>query len=213
MSKSLKTIQTVFKVVKIVATVLFILTIVGGALSLLGLILALVFRRAVSIGALQSLVEMEGASFVASCYGAIEGIISCAGAAVLMGYVRKYCERELADGTPFTYDGAKKLFRLGIVWIIVPAAISVLVGFTYSICWLFDQGIIESSSTSIDITTGLLLLLVSCIFKHGAEIREQKQLAEEELERVKAEAQKEAEPTSEPNEATSSTPTVELTEE
>lgn len=190
MTKSLKIIQTFFKVARIVSIVLFVIAIVGGVGSLVGLTLLLVLGRAGSTEFIQSFVG-SGESYIVACFGCITGAISCVGVAVMYKYVRGYCERELADGTPFTYDGAKELFKLGIVCMIIPAAMSALVGFAWGVCWIFAPQITAPSNFSVDVTSGLFMLLASFIFKHGAEVREQKHAAEAELEQLKSEAEEE----------------------
>lgn len=206
MSKSLKIIQVVYKVARIVSIVMFIVAIVAGALSLFGLTLLLILGRAYSTEFMHSLVEIgSGDAFVAACAACITGAISCAGTAVLFKFIRKYCEHELADGTPFTYDGSKELFRLGIISMIITAAVSILVGFVWSVCWVFAPEIGAPNDVSLDITSGLFMLLASCIFKYGAELREQKLAAEVELECLKSKAEKQSE--------AEETPTAEVTEE
>ena len=215
MSKTLKSIQTFFKVARIVSIVLFVLGIVGAAGCLLSMLLLIAFNGAQSLGILNSFVDLEeGFSFASGCFACVSGIISCVGVIVMYAFTRKYCERELADGTPFTYDGAKALFRLGLVFIITPIAMSALIGFAWGMCWIFDPTMVEPTDLSGDITTGLFMLVTSYIFKHGTELREQKLAAEVELECLKAEtkANAEAEAEAENESESEKAPADEITE-
>ena len=165
MSKSLKILQTVAKVARIVCKVLFILCIVGAAGCLIGLVATLAFG---------SLFETSGmVSFGTSVVGCAVGLLSCVGEAVLFRMGERYFERELAAGTPFTKDGAKDIFRLGIASLIVSLAVSVASGIVIGIAWIFSSSIVEPDITmSWSLGSGLALLLLSVIFDHGAELAE-----------------------------------------
>ena len=164
MSKTLSTILTIFKVAKIVAKVIFILCIIGGAGCLLSLVM-LPFAG----GILQML--GEGEEILPSTYfEAVVGAIACAGDAVVAYFAEKYFGHVLESGTPFTLEGSKECFNFGLVSIITSLAVSVASGIAIGICLLFSaeaQGF--DAETSVSLTTGLLFLFISLIFKYGAE--------------------------------------------
>ncbi len=172
MSKSLSILQTIAKVAKIVCKVVFILCIVGGVGSLIGLLALVVFGPSL-VGGLGHQFENE-AALLSSISGCIAGAITCAGEVVLARMGERYFDRELEAGTPFTKDGAKEIFRLGIASLIVSVATSIASGIVFGIFWIFEPSLsAEELSSGISIGTGLVCLLLFVIFSYGAELREQ----------------------------------------
>ncbi len=174
MSKSLSTLQTIAKVAAIVCKVIFILCIVGAVGSLVGLLALAILGP--------SLVGGNGHQFVdevalmSGILGCITGMIICAGEAVLARMGERYFMHEQEAGTPFTKDGAKEIFRLGIASLIVSVATSTACGIAFGIVWIFEPSIGATDAPSaISIGVGLVCLLLSVIFAHGAELREQNQ--------------------------------------
>ena len=169
MSKTLSHILTIFKVAKIVAKVVFILCIVGGIGCLVGLLcLALVGD---SISAERFLTE--GLNLSSAYLACTVGAITCAGEAILAYLSERYFKNVLTAGTPFSLDGAKECFRLGIASIIVSVAVLVLVGGVSLVFSLFSASIGAESdfNASFSLSTGLFFLFLSLIFKHGAELQ------------------------------------------
>ncbi len=159
--------MTVFKVLRILAKVVFVLCIVGGVGSLIGLVM-LPFSHLLSPEALSDFgIEAPGA--YSAC---IIGIITSAGEAYLALVAERYFGNVLNTGTPFTFDGSRECFRLGIVSIIVSAAVAIASGIVVAISsLLFAQASDIDVSASVSLTTGLFFMFLSMIFKHGAEIR------------------------------------------
>ena len=86
----------------------------------------------------------------------------------LLAFALAYFKAEQADGTPFTHRGADQIRRLGIRTIVLPLVAAIVVAV---ICAAFDlpQGSVEwSNLTSIGL--GIALILVSLIFRYGAEL-------------------------------------------
>jgi len=192
MSKSLSTLQTIAKVAKIVCKVIFILCIVGGIGCAIGLLMLLVFGRV----AFEALDFFGENAYLLGAVGCIVGVISCVGEAILAYYGERYFKHELEAGTPFTHDGAKEIFRLGIMSLIVSAAASVLSGMVYGVFLIFSPNMTEFDvSSSWSLGTGLVLLLLSVIFRYGAEIREHNFALQDELYRA---SRREAAPEEEP---------------
>lgn len=166
MSKTLSNIITVFKVVRIVAKVIFILCVIGFA----GCILAAVMLPfAISILPLDILADKE----IALAYpGCISGAIACAGEAVIAFLAERYCGNVLKANTPFTLEGSKECFRLGIASIIASVAVSVASGIAFAIFTVVTQSSPDASfDASVSLTAGLLLLFLSLVFKYGAEVQ------------------------------------------
>ena len=168
MSKSLSILQTIAKVTRIVCKVLFILCIIGAVGSLIGL---------VAIMAFGPLAEAMGAeSMDLGVLGCVTGLIACVGEAVFFRLAERYCEHELEAGTPFTQAGAKEILRLGIASLIISVSIAVLCSMASGIFAILHSGFSDMDvSASVSIETGLFLLLLSVIFRYGAETREEAQ--------------------------------------
>ena len=169
MSKTLSNILTIFKVVKIISRVVLILCIVGGVGSLIGLALLPMAKGFLTSG----LFGTEGFVLKSAVLGCIIGIISCAGEAVFELLVERYCANVMKAETPFTFDGAKECFRLGIASLIISVSTSTLIGIITLVFQLLSGSAAEANvNVSFSISIGLFLLFLSLIFKHGAEIKE-----------------------------------------
>ena len=86
--------------------------------------------------------------------------------AVLFGFAHRYFKTELQDGTPFTENGAEKLLRLGIRFIYIPMLADAASKITAAVSVAKDNIDIGSFST----ITGIVLILVSIVFRYGAEL-------------------------------------------
>ena len=172
MSKSLSTIQIVFKVLRIISKVVFILCIVGTVGCAIGL-LTLCFIPALLSGISDIIVGETGLSVASMCVACFGGMVVCASEAVIFRFSEIYFSHELEAGTPFTYEGSKEIFRLGIISIVVPFAVSVLLGIVYGIFQVIsgDSNSVDFS-TSTSIGTGLVFIFASVIFKYGAELEQ-----------------------------------------
>ena len=168
MSKTLSHILTVFKVVRVIAKVVLILCIVGGVGCLIPLVTLPLLD---GLFKAQLLGEM-GVDLLSVYPACIVGLIACTGEAVFAFFAQRYCQNVLNVRTPFTFEGAKECFRLGLVSIIVSVAVSMIAGITLAVFLLFAPESTEMEvSTTASLSTGLLLLFLSLVFKHGAELK------------------------------------------
>ena len=168
MGKTLSNILTVFKVVRIIAKVVFILCIVGAAGCLLGCLALPMVSALLESGLLE-----EGMSVSLSYAACIVGAVVCAGEAVFAFMAEKYFKNVVSAGTPFTFDGAKECFRLGIASLIISVAVGIAAGIASGIVMLI-AGVEEAGAdfnVSVSVSTGLVFMFLSLIFKHGAELR------------------------------------------
>ena len=166
MSKSLSVIQTVFKVLRIICKVALILCIVGGVGCGIGLICALFipFIPNEIIALFSDEIHIGIGDIIIPC---LSGLAVCVSEAVLFYFSERYFKNELEAGTPFTYEGSKEIFRLGVLCIAIPFGVSFFVGALQ----LIGKGLNGTEiSTSFSIGRGLVLMLASAIFKYGAEI-------------------------------------------
>ena len=165
MNKTLSNIMTVFKVMRILAKVVFILCIVGGIGSLIGLVL-LPFANILSAKTLSDF-GIESAGAYSAC---IIGVIACIGEAYLAFIGEKYFMGVLNRGTPFTLEGSKECFKLGLTSIIASAAVSLISLIVIAVFSLLSIETAEINvGTSISVSLGLFLMFLSMIFKYVAE--------------------------------------------
>lgn len=183
MSKSLRTVQKVCKVCKVLAEIAFVMFVVIVALMLAAAILTGTgyFDTLVSSGALilDDAIKYSGAAqeyVVAIC---VAIVIVFSAEAVVAKFINVYFKHELKAGTPFTFEGAKEMLRLGIIAIAVPAGASVISAIYLTIVTA-DSGD-WNFSVKISLGLGLMFLAISPLLKHGTELRLRAQYAEEKL--------------------------------
>ena len=168
MSKTLSNILTVFKVLKVIAKVVFILCIIGAVGCALGLCMMPVVESLAPSGLLEDGEELLSVGYA----GCVVGIVVCAGEAVFAGLAERYFANILRAGTPFTTEGARECFRLGIASMIIAGASAVVSGIADAIAAVLSG---DASSMEFDMTvslsTGLIFLFLSLIFKYGAEVQ------------------------------------------
>ena len=161
--------MTVFKVVKIIAKVVFILCIVGAAGCLLSLCMLPLVGKLIPPQVLAD----EGLTLGAAYMACATGLVACVGEIVFAFMAERYFGHVLTAGTPFTLDGAKESFRLGIASIIISAATAVIFGIISGIFAIFSEGLADVDvNASISLSTGLFFLFISMVFKYGAELKE-----------------------------------------
>ena len=172
MSKALSNVMTVFKVARIVAKVILILCIVGSA----GCVLGLVLLPLADVLLRTDIFAKQGIN-LATAYGdCIIGAVTCAGEAIFAFLAYRYFENVEKAGTPFTYDGSKEVFRLGLASLIIAVATSVAAGIVSFVIMLLTSPEAFEPNIGIEfsLTTGLFFMFLSMIFKYGAELQEAK---------------------------------------
>lgn len=182
MSKSLKTVQTVCKVCKVLAEIAFVLLVVGAVLMLAcGIFIGTGKMNALlSSGALvlDEMLQQSGATqeYVTAVFVCLTIIIVAE--AVVAKFINVYFKHELKAGTPFTFEGAKEMLRLGIITIAVPAGASLVATIVFGIM-AAGSGLDSEFNFEISLGMGLMFLALSPLLKYGAELGAKAQLAEE----------------------------------
>lgn len=184
MSKSLKTVQTICKVCKVLAEIAFVMFVVIVALMLV----AAIFTGTGKMDALMSsgalvLDEMLQQTGVTQDYMVAEFVcltIIIAAEAVVAKFINVYFKHELKAGTPFTFEGAKEMLRLGIITIAVPVGASLAATIVFDIM-AAGSGLDSEFNFEISLGMGLMFLALSPLLKHGTELRLRAQNAEEKL--------------------------------
>ena len=172
--KTLKTIQTVSKIGKVLSKIVFILSLVGGIGCIVGLLCVAVIPDGIKLGGLtiRGIVEKDGTFSTASVMTkAAVGAILCAGEAVLSKIASNYFTHEVAAGTPFTFDGAKELIRLGICTICIPIGTSIVAGIVYSMMILLTKDAANINFDSgFSVGLGIMFIIAGLLCRHGAEV-------------------------------------------
>lgn len=184
MSKSLKTVQTICKVCKVLAEIAFVLLVVGAVLMLAcGIFIGTDKMDALmSSGALvlDEMLQQYGVTqeYVTAVFICMTIIIVAE--AVVAKFINVYFKHELKAGTPFTFEGAKEMLRLGIITIAVPVGASLVATIVFGIM-AAGSGLDSEFNFEISLGLGLMFLALSPLLKHGTELRLRAQYAEEKL--------------------------------
>lgn len=168
MSKTLSNLLTIFKVAKVLAKIAFILCIIGAS----GCALGFFALSAVDSFMPEQLVA-NGINVNVAYFELIVGTVACIGEAVFSFWAGKYFKNVLDAGTPFSFDGAKECFRLGIASIIISLAVSIVSGIAAGVIVILENSPALNSDIDVSITfsTGLFFMFLSLIFKYGAELQ------------------------------------------
>lgn len=175
--KTLKTIQVFAKIGRVISTVAYVASIVAFCFSALGILLlplggGEIFKfGGVTLYGLLDMGDDVGCNAVYSTL--IGGGIIFGGHAVVAGFAKKYFKNELAVGTPFTFEGARELLRLGILDISVNFGCVIFVNIVLGIVSAFADSSFALSSSLVDgdisLSRGLMLIILSLLCKLGAE--------------------------------------------
>ena len=169
--KSLETIQRTFRVFQILTKIAMILSFVWAGLALLGMLCGAVWYSGgtvVGIGKAQLYSLTKTGGLIQMIAVLLADAILALTDGTLLAFALAYFKAEQADGTPFAHRGADQIRRLGILTIVLPMVAAIVVAVIYA---AFDlpQGSVEwSNLTSVGI--GIALILVSLIFRYGAEL-------------------------------------------
>ncbi|MBQ6183495.1 MAG: hypothetical protein IJK33_06370 [Clostridia bacterium] len=187
-SKTLKTIQTLCKVGRILSKITFIICIVGAALCVAGIISLALIPEGIKFDGLtiQGLVQKHAGVSVNTCYAAMAaGIALCAGGAVLAKFEELYFKRELASGTPFTFDGAKELIRLGVLTIAIPAVAALVAAIIFGVMRAVLPDVDEMKyNIRLYLGMGIGYIFAGLLCRYGAELFAKKGKKEKQPEEV-----------------------------
>ena len=180
MSKSLNIVQKICKVCKILAEIAFVMLVVSAVLMLA----CGIFIGAGKLDALlasgglvlDDMLQQPGITQERMVTAFICLTIMLVAEAVVAKFINVYFKHELKAGTPFTFEGAKEMLRLGIITIAVPAAASVIVAIYFAV--MMSGDLTFDFSIEISVSLGIVFLALSPLLKHGAELRAKAQLAE-----------------------------------
>lgn len=178
--KSLETIQKTYRVFQTLTKIFMILSFVWAGLAGLGLLCGVVwYSGGRVVGGSQEMMQLlMHTDSLKQMFGVLlADVVSALTDGILLAYAYRYLKKELADGTPFTQSGADQIQRLGIRTIVLPLVAVILSAVFYEV---FDvaQTLRTESGNLPSLTMGIVLILVSLIFRYGAELEGRKKMGE-----------------------------------
>lgn len=172
--KTLESIQKTMRVFQILTKIALVFSILGAAACALGGLFALTWYTGGEVFSLfgqpiTPFVGMEDTNHAMAVL--LSDLVFLSADAILLTFAQGYFKLEQAEGTPFTKKGAESIKKLGIhcIWmpIVAMAIVSVVL-----LCLGEEKGGEINNLPSV--ATGIVLILVSLIFRYGAELEEEK---------------------------------------
>lgn len=177
-TETLKTIQTLSNLGRILSKIAFVLSVVAFCLCFAGILSLAFFPESIKVGGvtIQGLVQASDTLTEGTLYATMAAsAVMLAGEAVLAKLAEKYFRNELADGTPFTFGGAKELLRLGICAIAIPIGTSVVAHIVFSVLENILENVGDWDITDpVSVGLGVMMIVTSLICKYGAELAQDK---------------------------------------
>lgn len=172
--KSLETVQKTFRVFQILTKIAMILSFVWAGLSALGLLCGVVwYSGGTVVGAsqelLHTLTETNGLPQLIAAL--LADTIAALTDGTLLAFAYRYFKAEQAAGTPFTHEGADQIRRLGVRTIVLPLVMVILIAVVYAMFGM-PRGAGSDWSNLSSVSTGIVLILASIIFRYGADLEE-----------------------------------------
>ena len=172
--QTLVTIQKLVRLGKILSKIIFTCCIIGICGCVAGIVSLAAGLETLRIGSvtLGGLVEKSTEMSMGSFYATMAvGIIRCAGEAVLSKFSLLYFRHELEDGTPFTLEGAREMFRLGVLTVCIPFGSLLLAAITHGVLAQYLPDVAELKlDCDGSFSLGVMFILTSLVCKYGAEI-------------------------------------------
>lgn len=178
-TKTLKTIQTLSKIAKVLCTIVFIFSLIGAIGCAVGIISLAVIPDGFKFGGttIHGIIDKSSITSIGTVYAAMGMcVVLCAGECVLCKFAKRYFVNELEAGTPFTFEGAKELIRLGILTICIPLGTTILAAIVYGIINVIYLGNIGEVNLNNfgSVSLGVMFIIAGLLCRHGAEISEKK---------------------------------------
>lgn len=181
-TNTLETIQKLAKAGKILSKIVFICCLIGvigcavGGLAMAFIPKELTFGNVHVIG-IGGLIEKNSGVAMGNIYAAVLCGAVAAGAECMLAYFAgRYFENELEAGTPFTFEGAAELKKLGIRTIVIPIAAIVAAEIVRAVLAHYMPGVRELPyDNGVSVGLGIMFLVGSLLCRYGAEQQAQKE--------------------------------------
>ncbi len=169
--KSLEKIQKIFKAILKIVEVFTILSIIGAAIYGLFAFIALSEQyggKVFSIFGEEIIIFKDEPNLIVKFNELMSSSLILIGDIILLVFASRYLKTELEEGTPFGENGPEKLKKLGIRCIYIPIIAFTIAEIIVLITLGEDNNFMIESSFSV--ITGIVLIIVSFIFKYGKEL-------------------------------------------
>ena len=170
--KTLNTIQTLSRLGRIFSRIIYVASLVGAILCAFGIFGLVAIPDNFKLGGttIHGLIELsDKLNLGTAIAGAAEVLIMCIGEMILASMAVRYFQHELDAGTPFTFEGADELKRLGICAICIPIASYAVAEIVYQIIKHFMTGVREfPGSDPVSVSLGVMMIVASLLCRHGA---------------------------------------------
>ena len=161
---------------KIICTILFVFSIVGACLSLLGIILLPITRSVVLYESktLEIILAENGTNYMTALSGAIAGFLGCVIGIFICKYNQLFFAKELEVGTPFTKEIVHDMRKMALVNILVSVVGSgVIVIMLVVLKKIYPEITDTKESVFGSVAFGLIMLLLSVFCEYPVEKEEQ----------------------------------------
>ena len=174
--KSLNTIQTISKIAKVFSSILFVFSIVGFCLCIVALFSSAYTFESFKLGGVNfDSILQDKADLSESMINSVfaQSAVIFAGTIVVAKLSELYFKHELKAGTPFTFDGAKELMRLGIISVCITIGTEIISSIVNSVfAKSADYAELTDIDTTSSVTIGIALIFISILCRYGAELAE-----------------------------------------
>lgn len=172
--KNLQTIQKTFRVFEIISKIAMVLSFVWAGFAAVGLLCGIAWYTGGAVYGIESeqVLKLTETTAVTDMIGVLlADIIFALTDGILFAFSLRYFRTEQTDGTPFTTSGAERIKRLGIQTLVMPPVALIIGRIVYKI---FDVTSPMDWGNGASFIVGIVLVLVSMIFRYGAELEEKR---------------------------------------
>lgn len=172
--KTLKSFQILVKLGRILSKIVYICGIIGAVGCVVGIIsLPFADKGLFKIGGvtIYGLISDKSGLSLDGLYPMMTGaLIVCVGQAITAKFAEIYFKNVLTAGTPFTFDGARELMRLGIITVCVPLGALILAQIVSGVVAEFaGSGEAFKLDGGDSVSLGVMFIVMSLLCKCGAE--------------------------------------------
>lgn len=178
-SKNLQAIQVLAKIGRIMSKIIFICCIVGMAGCVIGAVSFNLIPDGIRVNGvtIHSMIESNADLSMGMVYVAtLAGFIFCAAECAISKIAELYFKHELAAGTPFTFEGAREMLRLGICTVSISCGAVIVAAICNAIAMSqFSDMVDFQIGDFAQVGIGVAFIILSVIFRYGAELRASQQ--------------------------------------
>lgn len=173
--KALNILQIIAKVAKVLCSIVYIMSIVSISLCMVGIITLIFFPSFATIEinglTIQAIIQNNTDLTIPAMYFLlIDGIIVSGCQLFLSNTAKKYFINVLAVGHPFTKEGAKELFDLGIYTIVIPLGCLIIASIVFEIFSAVNPDFYKFNGEHyLSVGLGIAFIVCSLIFKAAVE--------------------------------------------